>query len=488
MSSRKKIRGTRLDGFFRRVKENEKEKKRGVSKAVYDDDVEDEWEPTFDTSHKKTGVDIYNELMTNVDDVADMNAARRKAQVSDIITTSAKMDGRDIFVDNKSKTELLRKRTRQEGEISKDEITPQERAAELKKLKDDLVKKKSSEYKGYHSSDTDDEEKLKEQSIEQDIQANAPRFVRTGKVPNMLSEVKETKQPDAKFKQVFDDIHSRDDEDFMAPMKRCSKRGEKHLPEAMEICKSMIRHISRPDLCMSLIARWHKSRIMPDIDEEMEDMFLLAHILFSDIKLEVATNVGYILFDTITNIYDIIKPQLYMKREYSVAKHRFAVPPEMISSIWGVGVIKFLYSKCFYRPRGVDSSGYIAEVVNFAHNDMLHEYSGPVRTNLIMAQIYFKLRMKLGNEVEFKKTQLAFKRSIDTLIVLMYTHKRVEFVPREAIECVNALSNIIMNENMYNVMSRNVFLFYKEVDIERRQKILDVCQSKLPPSKLEYVA
>jgi hypothetical protein len=473
---------SRFHQLLQNRQKNERQRKRDSRSNHDDNDFDDDVYEKLEYKKKRTALD-FCESFIGGDVEIDKIGAKPKIEIDDIISISARYDEYNPFINRIDKT-VLKKKLEKTAPI--DELNKKEKEAERDRLLKEAAKKKAELYKGYHSSDTEDEDKLDDRAVAEHIVENAPCFVRTGAVPKMLSENKETKMI-SHFKPVFDSILSQEPDDFLTPVKRCAVLGKDHFPYAVNVCKSMISHIGQYELCMALVARWHKSRLMPNINEEMEDLFMLAHVVFSDIKLEVVTNIGYILFDSITNIYDIIKPQLYMQKEYSVSKHRFSVPAEMVEKIWKNDVITFLYSECFYKPRGVDPSGFIAEVVNFAHNDLLHEYSGPIRTNLILAHIYFKLRMRLGNEMEFKNAQLAFKRSIDKLIWMMYAHNRKNTIPSEVVQCIIDLSESIINNDLYSTMSHHVYVIYKEINLERRRRILEACRSKLPPSNLEII-
>lgn len=298
---------------------------------------------------------------------------------------------------------------------------------------------------------------------------------------NSPSIISETKTKTEEGKQFIDLFKKEEDLDFLSPIKRCASLGPDHVPNAIAICKMIINRISEPENCIGILTRWQRSRLMPNIDEELEDRFIIAHVVFSEIKLEIMTKLGYILFDSITNIYKLIHPDLYVGQEYSVSKHRFAIPNEMMidDTEHKESALKFMRSTCFYEARQTDASDNNTEVVNFAHNDILHEYSGILRNNFVYSQIYFKLRMKLGDEVEFKKTQLAFKRTLDFIISAMYTHKMYMTVPFETLECIIHLSEMITDIDIYTIMTKNIYQFYKEIDMQRRREVMELCESKL---------
>lgn len=308
--------------------------------------------------------------------------------------------------------------------------------------------------------------------------------------PGIISETK-TKTGDGKqYIDLFNKINEREEDiDFLTPVKRCASLGHDHIPRAIAICKTIINRISDPENCINIITRWQRSRLMPNIDEETEDRFIIAHMVLSDIKLEVMTRIGYILFDSITNIYDMIHPELYANEEYSVSKHRFAIPNEIMvdDESHQDQILAFLRSTCFYEPRQTNASDNNTEVINFAHNDILHEYSGHMRNNFVYAQIYFKLRLRMGDEMEFKKKQLAFKRTLDFIVSVIYNHKKYMTIPFETVECIIHLSEIITNIDIYTIMTRNIYQFYKEIDLQRRKEIIELCESNLPSSKIQRV-
>jgi hypothetical protein len=340
----------------------------------------------------------------------------------------------------------------------------------------------------------DDDESLKEydqyvdahmmQKRRRDLITSTP--LRKVNSPMVISEVQIKAHNNT---ELFNLIKKEEDIDFLTPVKRCASLGPDHNPKAIAICKSIINRISMPENCINILTRWQRFRMMPNIDEEMEDKFIIAHVVFSEIKLEIMTKLGYILFDSITNIYNLIHPELYVGEEYSIPKHRFAIPSDLMAddASHRDELLLFFRSTCFYEARQTDASDNNTEVINFAHNDILHEYSGHMRSNFVYAQIYFKLRMKIGDEVEFKKTQLAFKRTLDFIISAMYAHKKYMTIPFETVECIIHLSEIITDIDMYTIMTQNIYQFYKEIDMQRRREIIELCKERLPSNKIQRV-
>lgn len=262
---------------------------------------------------------------------------------------------------------------------------------------------------------------------------------------------------------------------------RLCEDSKKHDDEAKIICKNIIDFIAVPQNCVRFVADWFRSRIFSDVSERNEILFLMVHIIFSPVLFSLTASDGYIFFDSFERINDLLQIQKHMNKTYNIVKERFAMRTVMINDHEKcndcINLLQHL--KCLDEPT-VEASGYGCRMANFAHNDYLHTYSGVFRSNLILSIIYYKLRLNMGNEKTFKNYQLMFLNILVFINYLLYTHGKLCCVPKSNIEMVGSLITEINRRDMFINMNNDLYLFYKQQELEQKKRILEYCAEKCP--------
>jgi len=270
---------------------------------------------------------------------------------------------------------------------------------------------------------------------------------------------------------------------------RLCEDSKRHDDEAKIICKNIIDFIAVPQNCVRFVADWFRSRIFPDVSERNEILFLMVHIIFSPVLFSLTASDGYNFFDSFERINDLLQVQKYMNKVYNIVKERFAMRTAMINDHEKCNDCIHLlqHLKCLDEPK-VEASGYGCKMANFAHNDYLHAYSGVFRSNLILSIIYYKLRLNMGNEKTFKNYQLMFLNILTFTNYLLYTHGKLCCVQKENIEMVGCLITEINRRDMYINMNNDLYLFYKQQELEQKRRILEYCAEKYPELSTSEVA
>ena len=270
------------------------------------------------------------------------------------------------------------------------------------------------------------------------------------------------------LQNYFEALEEEEDPDFFSPIKLCSGI-KNHEQQAHMICEKMMNYISSPDNCIKIIAHWGRTQLIPGISQDNENMFMITHILFSNISFELITNEGFILFEKFDeNILKLVK-----SKNYTMTKHRFNIPQDMLVNLVEEDYLMILFSKCFYRPR-IDSSGKNAEFINFAHNDLMHLYSANMRSNLLLAHVYLKLRLNIGNINTFKYFQHLFIKILNYINFLIYINYFKTTIHKETIEMINELKNHLLNNNLFHDMNQELCNFYKSNEIQSNECISDI--------------
>lgn len=253
---------------------------------------------------------------------------------------------------------------------------------------------------------------------------------------------------------------------FQEQTVRLCKNTPKHNEEAKVICKNIMEFIATPKNCISFVADWFRTRIFPDVSERNEILFLMIHVIFSPVLFSITSADGFIFFESFDKMNDLLDIQKHMKKTYTIVKERFAIRMVLIDDNEKCEECISLLQElsCLDKPK-VDSSAKQCEMLNFAHNDYMHHFSGVFRSNLILSIIYFKLRLNMGNDKTFKNYQLMFLNIMTFINYLLYTHGKLCCVPQEIMYLIPKLIEELNKRDFFKKMNDDLYRLHKQKEV-----------------------
>ena len=240
----------------------------------------------------------------------------------------------------------------------------------------------------------------------------------------------------------------------LSPIYKCLEIPH-HIGVARNICFEITKSLSTLPNCIQIVAHWCRSRIFHDTSMEIENRWIMMHIFFSYIDFGIITKTGVIFFSSFSELIDLLKIPV----AYGINKHRFAFPKDVLDDMSENEneLMEVMFSKCFYAPQYKSDKN--AEVKNFAHNDVLHEFSTVFRQNLICALIYYRLRSVIHDRKVFESHQRIFKNGCEYLNYLLYTKTFKHPVAPEMKQFLMNLRRTILDQRLFTRFYENMYKY-----------------------------
>jgi len=229
-----------------------------------------------------------------------------------------------------------------------------------------------------------------------------------------------------------------------------------HLEDSKYICFEIIKDMSKMENCVKIIHHWCRTQVFPDAKIEIENRYIALNILLSYPDFSIYTKVGFMFFDSFSKLSE----QYNLKPHYSINKYRFSIPHTFLDKVHSKEkmIMKFLMKMCFYAPQ--NKTGISAEILHYAHNNLLNEYSFIFRKNLVLALIFYRLRNVTSDRKIFETFQKTFYNIFIYISYIIYTKKHIHPVDPAINIFVKNICDVILDKNLFTKMlhnSRNVF-------------------------------
>ena len=217
-----------------------------------------------------------------------------------------------------------------------------------------------------------------------------------------------------------------------------------HADESKLMCFDIIENLSKHNKTVKIIELWCRNQVFPEAKTEIENRLLAIYILFAQIELTLHTKAGIVFFESFSDV----SKRFDLKPNYNIPKYRFSFPENILDNLNGESDNSHLFlSPCFYAP--MMKPGNNTEIKNFAHNDLLNEYSFKLRKNLLISLIYFKLRIFSNDQKLFVSLQKDFHNIFIYISFLMYNKMSDTPINRFIAHLVKEMTNFILDVNLY---------------------------------------
>ena len=226
-----------------------------------------------------------------------------------------------------------------------------------------------------------------------------------------------------------------------------------HLGQARIICFEIVKSLSSLSNCIETVAHWCRSRIFQKTSMEIENRWIMMNIFFSYIDFGIITKEGIIFFESFSELSTHLKIPV----TYRITKQRFAFPKYILDELSENEneLMEIMFSSCFYAPRYKSEKN--SEIKNFAHNDILHEFSSVMRRNLMCALIYYRHRSVIHDQNIFQSYQRIFRNGCDYLNNVLYSEDLKHPVAPELKVFLVNLRRMILDKRLFARFMENMY-------------------------------